>query len=233
MDDAAGSPRRERRIVCERRRASHHHSITPGPEAVNHGTRFRPGDPTGLACRRGDASIQRAGQLQGYEGSSPFTDGEKAPMLLAALVLENADFDPDTGSAQTPQAGTGNLRMRIPVTNEDETQSGVDHPIGAWPSTSGVGARFESDCQAGATNRPRTMAADGAFDGDDLSMRSSDRACTAASKHPVAAVDDRTHRGIRMRPSAGAPGLREGPPHGGLGPHCDSPPLSMDAKKTA
>ncbi len=154
-------------------------------------------------------------------------------MLLAALVLEHADFDPDTGSAQTPQASTGNLRMRIPVTHDDETQSGVDHPIGARPRTSGVGARLEGDRQAGATNRSRTMAADGTLDRDDLGMRPSDRACTAASKHPVASVDNGTHGGIGMGPSAGASGLREGPPHGGLGPHCDSPPLSIDAKKTA
>ncbi len=154
-------------------------------------------------------------------------------MLLAALVLEHADFNPDTGSAQTPQASTGNLRMRIPVSHDHETQSGGDHPNGTRPGTSGVGARLEGDRQAGATNHPRTMAADGAFDRDDLGMRSSDRAGTATSQHPVAAVDDGTHGRIGMGPSAGAPSLREGPPHGGLGPHCDSPPSSIDAKKTA
>ena len=154
-------------------------------------------------------------------------------MLPAALVLEHAYFDPDAGSAQTPQASTGNLRMRIPVTHDDETQAGVDYPIGARPGAAGVGARLEGDRQAGATHRPRTMAADGAFDRDDLGMRSSDRARTAASQHSVAAVDNGTHGGIGMGPSAGASGLREGPPHGGLGLHCDSPSLSIDAKKTA
>ena len=61
------------------------------------------------------------------------------------------------------------------------------------------------------------------LDGQRLGVGSPDGARGAGPQHPVAAIDDGSHRGVGEAAAAGAARLGERQPHGGLGRHRDAP----------
>ena len=65
----------------------------PGPGALT-------GDPAGLATGGGDATVEGCGELERHPGATPLEAGEKAPVLMAACLFEDADLDPQTAGAE-------------------------------------------------------------------------------------------------------------------------------------
>ena len=214
MHDAVAGAGGELRIVGQRGARSDHDGVGARPQPVHEGAGRGAGDPTRFAAGRGDPAVEGRSELERDEGTSAGEDAEEAPMLRAALRLENARLDPDAGRAQAAQPEATDQGIRIPVPHEDAADAGGHDGLAARAGATHVGARLEGDGEAGAPERPSAPATFGGAQRDDFGVRSAGRARVAAPQDAIATEDDGADGRVGERPARCAPRRPDRHAHG-------------------
>ena len=78
-------------------------------------------------------SIQRHRRFQGHKGQAGADVLRKALVQASGLVLQETDFDFDSGRAQLLKASSGYQRIGIFHAADDARNSGGDYRVGAGP----------------------------------------------------------------------------------------------------
>jgi hypothetical protein len=211
-DDAARlaahalDPRRELRVVGERRADAHGDGVALGPPVVRQAAGARAGDPLRVPGRGGDLPVERHGGLE--EDPGPPRAGVLAEGLVqragAVGEVPVGDLDLDPLVTQDPQAATRGLRARVVGGDDHAPDPGGDDRLRARRGLARVGAGLERHVHRRPGRGLLTRGADGLH----LGVRAAVGAVPAlAEKAAVGRADDGADE--RVRRDAAAPLLRE------------------------
>ena len=118
---------RQLRIVLHRRGRPHQHRIVARPQSVGHPPRGLAGYPPAFRGVRGNASVERGGELQRHQRPAVAHAQDKTRVEFGGLGLARTDIGIDTRRDQPPEAAA------------------VDAGIG-------IAQRDDRPCDAGSTN---------------------------------------------------------------------------------
>ena len=139
--DAAG----EVGVVGEHGADADHDRVVPAAQGVGHAARGLGGDPAAFAAMRGDAAVERGGELQRHQRAALCQTQDEAGGDLGGLVLQHALLHGDAGGAQAGEPGAVHARIGVAQGDDDAGDAGLDQRVGAGRGAAPVGAGFEGD----------------------------------------------------------------------------------------
>ena len=127
FDIAHGQPR----IVVQRGAAPHEDGIVLGAHPVHDAARGGVGDPPRVAAARGDAPVERLGDLQVNVGPSVVRGGEERHVQQQRRLRLHADGYRNARLVQQPYAGAADVRVGIEGGDGHAGDAGADDGRGA------------------------------------------------------------------------------------------------------
>jgi len=181
-----GKPRQTRgqaRVVMHRRVDADEDSVVTGALQMCMRARRFAGYPLRMAALRGDASVQAGCRLPGDKRSTGADALHEAGVEFRGLKLADAEYDFDTGLAQSRHTITRNARIRVLARDDDAADTGGDQRFGTGWRTAMVIAGFETDEDHRAARGFGTMTTKQIFERRGFGMRPTARLRPAARQN--------------------------------------------------
>ena len=148
-------PDREPRVVRQHGVDAHEHGVRPAAHQVYPFPRGLPGDPLGMAVPRGDAAVQRLGQLEQHEGPAGCPVVDVGGVQLPRFRFEEARLHGDALRAQPFDSLARNAPVRIGHGDVDAGDARRDDRVRARRRAAPVAAGLQGYVQLGP---PRAVA---------------------------------------------------------------------------
>ena len=113
-----------------------------------------------LARGRGDAAVERHGDLHQHEGALVLDPAREAFVDAARFSLADAERDFDAGGAQAIGAVAGDVGIGIDRGGDHALEAGGDQRLGAGAGAAGVVAGLEGDVGGAAARGVLSRAAE-------------------------------------------------------------------------
>jgi len=192
------STRGEFGVVGECRLRTDQDRIAFGSQPMNELAGWTTRDPTRLAVRESDPSIETRRQFESHEGPPLFTDGDETAMLPAAFRIEHARPHVDARTPQATKTAPRDLGMWISRACHDPTESSFENGFGAGPCPAGEVTRLERHRDRSAPKPARTVGTTSLLDRHDLGVSAARRSRRTTPENLLASVDNGPHARIGM-----------------------------------